>query len=154
MVLPPAASWKTGPSRWQRALLAALVVLVALNSAFFCLSQRWGLSSLLLLLVLAACTAAALVGLWRPQRGQLRWDGAHWHWSDPQDHAVNQLVCVLDLQRCLLLRIGSEAGVRRWLWLESSRMDAGWLALRRAVAASRHGLTHSNPRTEQSSLPG
>ena len=67
---------------------------------------------------------------------------------------MNQLVCVLDLQRCLLLRLDVEAGVRRWLWLESAHLDAGWLALRRAVAASRQGLPHGIPRTEQSSLPG
>ena len=113
MHLPPAAAWTAGASQWQRALLAALALLAACASAFFCLNQRWGVSSIVLLMVLAVCTAVAMAVLWRPARGQLRWDGAQWHWSDPEDHAVRQLVCVLDLQRCLLVRLDCQAGMRR-----------------------------------------
>jgi hypothetical protein len=154
MHLPPAAAWKVGPSKWQRASVVCLVLLVSGGSAFFCLSQRWGASSVLLLLALAACSATAVASLFGSARGHLRWDGARWQWSDPQDHTVTQLVCVLDLQRCLLVYVDGAAGKRLWLWLESPTMDAAWLALRRAVVASRPGLSRSNPRTQPSSLPG
>jgi hypothetical protein len=146
MVLPPAAAWKVDSARWQRRVLAALGLLGALVSLFFCLGQRWGTSSLLVLLW-GLCTAIAVMGLRKGATGHLRWDGERWHWSDTQDHAVTRLVCVIDLQRLLLLRVDCEQGPSRWLWLQSPTMDAPWRALRRAVVASQNALRRPQPRS-------
>jgi len=138
MYLPPAAAWDVGPAQWQRRALLALVSLGLLANAYFCYSQRWSITSVFLLLLNAACAGLAAMGLRQGPRGKLRWDGGHWYWFAEQDHAVVQLACVMDLQRCLLLRVACEPGPGLWLWLESPRMSEPWLALRRAVVASRN----------------
>jgi hypothetical protein len=149
MYLPPAAAWKVNSARWQRRVLAALGLLGALVGSFFVFSQHWAPSSWLVLVVLAACSAGASMGLYKAAEGQLRWDGERWHWSDGQDHGVTRLSCVIDLQRCLLLRIDCEQARILWLWLYSPAMDARWLALRRAVVAS----PKANSPTRAGSLP-
>jgi len=149
MHLPPAASWTAGRAPWRSIVLAALGLLGALVGLFFCLSQRWGISSWLVLLALCVSAAGALIGLHTGSAGQLRWDGERWHWSDADDYAVTRLACVLDLQRFLLLRIDCEQEPGLWLWLQSPSMDARWLALRRAVVASGQAL----PRLQSASLP-
>ena len=150
MHLPPAASWMVGQSQGQRHLLAALVLLGALATLFFCYSQSWGASSLLVLLVLAGCSVAAVAGFGRSAQGLLRWDGERWHWPDPAGRAVADVVCVLDLQRLMLLRLDFDRRPCLWLWLQSPEMDGRWLAMRRAVVASPQAKT----RAMQSSLPG
>ncbi len=133
---PPAASWKAGPTQWQRRLLFCLIGLALIALLGFGSGQGWGASSLVLALSLLGCSAAAAWGLRGAPNGQLRWDGEHWHWSGAADCAVTELFCALDLQRVLLLHIACEQGPKQWLWLQSSHMDAGWLALRRAVVSS------------------
>jgi toxin CptA len=149
MVLPPAAAWIAGGAQWQRYLLLALCLLGTLVVTFFCLSQRWGPSCVLLLGLLLVSVTAAAVGLRRTASGQLRWDGEHWHWSGDRDYALSHLVCVIDLQRFLLLRIECSQGPSLWLWLQSPAMDVRWLALRRAVVAGpntvRRVRVHSLP---------
>ena len=137
MYLPPAAAWDVGRTQWQRRALLALVALDLLVSAGFCYSQRWSSTTFFLLLLNAACAGFAATGLRRGPRGKLRWDGGHWYWSAEQDHAVLQLACVMDLQRCMLLRVACLPGANLWLWLESPSMSEPWLALRRAVVAGR-----------------
>jgi hypothetical protein len=121
---------------WQRRLLGALVLLGLLVSLGFGFGQGWGLTTLLLFLALLGCSAVAMLGLLGSATGQLRWDGEQWHWSGQYDAAVTDIRCILDLQRVLLLHIRCEQGARHWLWLESGAMDAGWLAVRRAVVAA------------------
>ena len=145
MHLPPAAAWKVDSARWQRRMLCALGLAGALVSAFFCLNQRWGVSTVVLLAALAACSALATAGLWWPMQGHLRWDGEHWHWSDEEDRVVTHLSCVVDLQRFMLLRIACAQAPSLWLWLESPAMDARWLALRRAIVASPQAMTRVWP---------
>jgi hypothetical protein len=149
MHLPPAASWTVDNARWQGRVLAALGVAGALVALFFCFSQPWGVYSILVAVACGLCTAGAALGLFHAANGQLRWDGERWQWRDKQDHAVIELVCVLDLQRLLLVRIACEQGPSLWLWLHSPAMDGRWLALRRAVVGSPKGPY----RRQQSSLP-
>jgi toxin CptA len=150
MHLPPAASWAVGSAPWQRGLLAALGLLGLGTVGYFCLQQPWGASSLFLVVVLCACCAGAAMGLYRAPTGQLRWDGERWHWTGAPDHAVTHLACVLDLQRCLLLRVHCTQGPVFWLWLQSHAMDARWLALRRAVVGSSQAI----PRPQTGPLRG
>ncbi|RFO95526.1 hypothetical protein DIC66_18045 [Rhodoferax lacus] len=149
MHLPPAASWNVGRAPWQRGVQASLGLLGAVAGLYFCFSQRWGVSSWLVLGALCASAASAAMSLFNRPAGQLRWDGERWHWSDADDYAVTRLACVLDLQRFLLLRIDCEQGRGLWLWLQSPSMDARWLALRRAVVASGQAM----PRSQSASLP-
>lgn len=137
MHLPPACAWKAGTAQWQRRLIAGLLGFGLMVSLGFGFSQGWGASTLLLALILLGCGSVAAMGLRSSASGQLRWDGEHWHWSGSIDCAVTELFCVLDLQRLLLLHIRSEQGETRWLWLESRSMDAGWMAMRRAVVAAK-----------------
>jgi hypothetical protein len=132
---PPAASWKVGAVRYQWRLLLLLVVLTALQVAGFLATQAWGPGSVLLLLTFAGVVGFALMGLRRVASGQLLWDGAQWFWAAGRVQTVTELVCVLDLQRVMLLRIRCAQTGRHWLWLESAQMGHGWKALRRAVAA-------------------
>jgi toxin CptA len=133
---PPAAAWQAGEVQWLRRLLAALIGLAVLAVCFYSSSQGFGGATILLWALLLGSVATAVLGLNQRVKGQLRWDGEHWHWSGLQEHTVTDINCVLDLQRLLLLRIHCDQGPRLWLWLESSSMDAAWLALRRAVVAS------------------
>jgi hypothetical protein len=144
MYLPPAAAWTVDGARWPRRVLGGLGLLAALACLDFGHLQGWGGPFFLLLVMLGVCVLAAALGLRRSAAGHLRWDGAQWHWADGQDHAVTQLVCAIDLQRYLLLRIDCEPGTRRWLWLQSPTMDARWLALRRAVVASQRASAQAH----------
>jgi toxin CptA len=132
---PPAATWRAmsaGLAPQAAVALAALLCAATLLAGYF--MQAWGATALCLLLLLVICTLAAFRGLGRMPSGQLRWDGEHWHWADGQHHAVSALVCVLDLQSCMLLRIQCEKRQGLWLWLESCDQGAAqWGALRRAV---------------------
>ena len=139
---PPAAAWKAGSAQGQRRLVLALVLLGCGVWLGFGASQGWGRPSLVLGVSLVACSVLAAWSHRGTAQGQLRWDGEHWHWCAASDLAVVHLHCALDLQRLLLLHISCAQGPRLWLWLESRQMDARWLALRRAVVASR-GLDRS-----------
>jgi hypothetical protein len=69
--------------------------------------------------------------------------------AEATQKAITRLLCVLDLQRLMLVRVVCEPAAVRWLWLESPLMDARWLALRRAVVAAPRALqaqqNHSLP---------
>lgn len=144
---PPAATWRAMPAGLAPqavVALAALACAATLLEGYF--MQAWGVTVLcLLLLLLVACTLAALRGLGRMPSGQLRWDGECWHWADGQNHTVTSLVCVLDLQSRMLLRIHCGQRHSLWLWLESRGQANPWAALRRAVVASQHGATNQAP---------
>jgi toxin CptA len=138
---PPAATWRVmsaGLLLRISVVAAASLCAVTLLAGYF--MQGWGATALCLLLLLVICTLAAFRGLGRMPSGQLRWDGELWHWADGQHHAVNALVCVLDLQSCMLLRIQCEKRQGLWLWLESHGQGAAqWGALRRAVVGGQPG---------------
>lgn len=140
MYLPPAAVFAVGPARWPRRFVAVTGLLGLSLCLWLALSQPWGTSSLILLTLPGLCLLVAGLGLHRSPQGQLRWDGAHWHWiargSDSEGQAISQMLCVMDLQRLMLVRVVCEPSVVRWLWLESPGMDARWLALRRALVAA------------------
>lgn len=133
---PPAAAWTAGAGRWQRGMLLALTAIAVLEAGFFAARTGWGPSAILLLAVMGGSLTVSFLALRSSAQGQLRWDGEHWHWSAEQDLGVTEVSCVLDLQHLLILRIHLDNGIKLWLWLESRRMDVGWMALRRAVVAS------------------
>ena len=133
---PPAVAWDVGALRWPWRLLSALAVGALLLWLDFSMHQQRPLVSAALLALLLACVAVAAMGLRRQPLGQLQWDGSHWHWSEWSEHPLTDLVCVLDWQSVMLLRLQAEGGARRWLWLEARRPSAQWLALRRAVVVA------------------
>ena len=128
MNLPPAASWSVGHAPWQRGALSGHGLMGALGGLYFCLNQRWGVSSWLILLALCVSAAGAAIGLHRGPAGQLKWDGERWHLSDAEDYAVTRLACVLDLQGFLLLRIDCARGPRIVVVAATppAWMHAGW----------------------------
>jgi hypothetical protein len=131
-------------------MLVALLGIGLLALVFFVALQGWGPASFVLVAVLALSAATALLGLRTSGMGHLRWDGAQWHWAGQQDYHVNEVSCVLDLQLLLLLRLRCHQGPRLWVWLESGRMDASWLAMRRALVA---GASAAEPRADNSLPP-
>lgn len=137
---PPAVSWDVGPARWHALLVLALLALGLLLTIAFAVLQAEGARWPWLLVLLLACSSAALLQWRGMSAGQLRWDGERWLWSPLSDLPVTELHCVLDLQRFMLLRLrcGPAMPWGRgwvWLWLESDAGGARWLALRRAIAA-------------------
>lgn len=147
MHLPPAAAWPVDSARWLGRALGALALAAALANLYFGLRLGWGASSIGLMTVSAVCTAGAAMGLSTATKGQLRWDGERWYWSDGQDHAVIRLACAVDLQHFLLLHIALERGAGRWLCLHSPAMDGHWLALRRAVVAAQQSRYQASARS-------
>jgi len=132
---PPAAAWKSGAAKRPGWILAALLGIATLALFFFIARQGFGPASLLLLALLPISGVTAWSGLRHSAVGHLRWDGAQWHWAGRHEYHVTDVTCLLDLQQVLLLRLRCEDGPGMWLWLESNRMDAAWLAMRRAVVA-------------------
>jgi hypothetical protein len=116
--------------------LAATLLLIG-----FLATQHWVASTMAMLLVLLVSTMLASKGLHSAPVGQLNWDGAQWHWSDPDTQALTAVACVLDLQSRMLVRIAGESGESYWLWLECHSDDAHWYALRRAIVASQRVVT-------------
>ncbi len=137
MYRPPAASWEVGAARCPVLALFALALLGAVLNIVYWFRQAPGPSGALLGLALVACTLLSMRGLRTLVRGRLQWDGASWHWSGTEDLLVTDLVCVLDFQRCMLLRMACGPTAAHWLWLETPSMDGRWHALRRAIVASR-----------------
>jgi hypothetical protein len=66
-----------------------------------------------------------------------QWDWERWYWAGPDVVAVTSLVCALDLQSLLLLYVRHQQSPGFWLWLEDCGDGARWIALRRALVASK-----------------
>jgi hypothetical protein len=133
MAAPPATAWVIRPSHVYRRVLGGGVLCGAFAASAYAYGQPWGLSSLLILVVLSASTLAGILALQREQTGTLLWDGAHWLWADGTEEPVSQLDCALDFQRWMLLRLRLGTEKRVWLWAESDGMDPKWRSFRRAV---------------------
>lgn len=146
MAGPPAAAWTFGPSRVQHHLIQWAVLLGGLAVGLHIYLQAWGLHSLFVLVLWAACAALALHGRRRERLGVLAWDGELWRWSEGEPEPVLHLHCVVDFQRFALLRVRLESGKTIWLWAESLTVNPGWLSFRRAVFTGKTALAqHSDP---------
>jgi len=64
--------------------------------------------------------------------GVLTWEGQTWRWTVGERVLQAHPEVVLDLQRVLLLRLGTPGGAA-WLWLEKRKAPTRWDDLRRAV---------------------
>jgi hypothetical protein len=135
MYQAPAVIWKAAPSRLRVAGLALLLVLCWIAAALYCIFQPWGLRSVGILLCVTAATFPAALAMRRDDVGVLRWDGTHWYWSGFEDQSVRRLVCVLDVQVLLVVRLYGGSGASQWLWLQAYD-GIPWRALRRAVVSS------------------
>ncbi len=133
---PPAVAWVLSPTLWQRRILATLALLALLVWVGFITEQGWGLSSFAVLIALFLGVLLAAMAWHNASRGQLRWDGEQWYWTDAQDRTVRTMACILDMQVMMLLQITCDQGKSHWLWLDSSENPAQWKALRRAIVAS------------------
>jgi hypothetical protein len=83
---------------------------------------------------IAAATAALLAAGWAqrgPVGGELRWDGAQWHWRD----GAGSVAVAIDLHDWLLLRWQPPAGRTQWIALARSATEGSWPALRAALHA-------------------
>jgi hypothetical protein len=123
-------------------ILAALTLLAVLVWVGFTEKQGWGLSSFIVLVALFVGVGLVAIARHKALKGQLRWDGEQWYWTDAQDHAVRTMVCILDLQGVMLLQIACDHGKSHWIWLESGYKPTQWKALRRAIVAGT-GTPHS-----------
>jgi hypothetical protein len=133
---PPAVSWDVKSARWHAGALIFWVLADTFLLVGFFVTQGWGASTLVLLLVLVASALLAMKGWYGAPVGQLNWDGAQWHWVNQDTHALTSVVCVLDLQTRMLVRISGGQGPSRWLWLERDASGMTWVALRRAIFAN------------------
>ena len=133
MYLPPAVTWDVKPARCHKLAVQGLALCAGLLCFAFCVVQGWGIPSLVLLLALLVSVLLASRGILTAPSGQLNWDGAQWHWLGPQQDAVADLQCVLDLQKLMLVQLRCDQGGTLCLWLESPSNSERWLALRRAI---------------------
>lgn len=138
---PPAVAWVLLPSRWQWRTLTALSLLTALVWIAFISEQGWGHTSLIVLGALLVGVLQTFMAWHNAPKGQLRWDGEQWYWTDEQDRAVRTMACILDMQAMMLLQVTCDQGKSHWLWLDSGDKPAQWKALRRAIVAS-EGVSH------------
>lgn len=63
----------------------------------------------------------------------LQWDGKVWTWSPDGPGDAGEMLCVLDLQRMLLLRLRAGDGRPCWFWVIRSGPGVPWDSFRRAV---------------------
>jgi len=134
---PPAAIWRVGGGVAYKVMLSALVAGACCSTAAYGLSQFQSLLFPWLCGLLLTCIVLAWFAWRSAPCGTLRWDGEAWHWSGTDVLVLSEVQCVIDAQRFLLLRVQCIAGKSFWLWLESHRMSATWLAMRRAVNSAR-----------------
>lgn len=69
----------------------------------------------------------------RPVPGQWIWVSAAYRRGTP----LTDIDWALDLQRAVLLRLRTRAGLSMWVWLRRASQPADWDALRRALTAAR-----------------
>lgn len=132
----PAVSVAVVRSRWHLRVILMLGVVGAL--AVGALARDLPQAQALLLAgVVLASGATALAGWYRSPAGCLQWDGQHWHWPNVSDTPDWQLALHFDFQRVMVVSLRGRARLTVWLWLESAPNDPRWMALRRAVVASR-----------------
>lgn len=132
----PAVSVTVARSGWHLRAIGVLGVLAGLAAGALApgLPQAQALG---LVGVLLATGATALAGWYRSPAGCLQWDGSHWHWPVFSDAPDCRLTLHLDFQRVMVVSLRHPSRRTVWLWLESASGDARWMALRRAVVASR-----------------
>jgi hypothetical protein len=141
----PSVSYPVGRSRFALGiLLAAWSSGLAGIALWLAQSQQSRAQAVL------ACVLALAAGLWagaswlRSPIGRLVWSGSGWTWcsgSDGIDACIEVEVSpevILDVQRCLLMRLQPEPGDRRptkviWGWLDRGSDAPRWNDLRRAV---------------------
>jgi hypothetical protein len=108
----------------------------------FITTQAVSLSIGLLLAAMVLIGAGvAVVATRASPHGDLRWDGAAWHWSGFAGASTCHLALRQDWQRCLLVTVGQLGERNIWLWLEPQRDTPAWLALRRAVVGAQRAAT-------------
>jgi hypothetical protein len=136
---PPAVSYSVVRSRWHGRILLALWGLGAVLAQ---LALWWYAYSALASAILeCACIGAGVCALWAwraAPTGLLRWDGEHWQWSGLAGEPVRRLTVHFDFQALVLVSVQGPGSERVWLWLERASVSrTQWLALRRALVASR-----------------
>jgi hypothetical protein len=142
----PAVHFAVGPSRWLARIVWTLWVLGCGAMVAFFTTQALSLPIGLLwgsVLLIGAGTAL------RSQRGMpcgdLRWDGAAWHWSGFSGASPCHLVLHIDWQQWLVVTLHQQDKRSIWLWLEPRSDRHAWLALRRAVVGARRAaITHGD----------
>lgn len=142
----PAVHCLVVPSRWLHRTVWALWLLGCCAMVAFFITQVVSLP-IGLLWGAMVLTGAGLA--WRVHhampRGDLRWDGAQWHWSGFSGALPCRLVLQMDWQQCLLVTVNQPGGDTIWLCLESQRDKQHWLALRRAVVGARRAaMAHAD----------
>ena len=129
----PSVTYPVGRCRFAAAAAACLWLLGAAALAAWswqAAAGGWRIAAGASAWLLAGAAAAA--GWWRSPRGDLRWDGAGWHFGEQDAALSGRPHAVLDLQRRMLLRVAG-AGGTLWLWAERDSAPSYWDALRRAV---------------------
>ncbi len=124
-----------GPERAACAVLYA----VAAAGLTVAIAAALGLGSQRALATIAAGLGAALGGMvWRPPRGQLRWDGRGWTLVQPsgQLQPIDRLQLRIDFGAWVLLRWNAEAQRgATWASLRAADAGAAWHGMRVALAA-------------------
>jgi hypothetical protein len=133
----PAVSFSVGRSRWHLGCVVGLSAASFGIALVFSLHQSfgdWRATAVFAAALLAP--ALAIRGWQKSPMGQLRWDGAHWHWSGFAATQTCHLSLLVDFQRVLLVRLSCADQPPVWLWLEATRDTMHWLPLRRAIVSS------------------
>lgn len=133
----PAVRYVVEKSRWYLSAIVGLWLLGFLGLLLLIQSEaRFELQTWICLPLLVS--AAAAFTTWKKAAtGELWWDGQRWHWSGFVIASPCHVILVLDLQTVMLLRLSSATGQHAWICLTSAPKDIQWVALRRAVVASR-----------------
>ncbi|MET0310692.1 MAG: hypothetical protein ABW051_01450 [Burkholderiaceae bacterium] len=129
----PSVSYPVGRSLLTAVLPASLWLGGALAAAAFAVAPSAPLA--MRVAVASAALGAGLIAAlaWRDSpRGLLHWDGLEWRLEGEGAACCGPATVGLDLQRLMLLRVGSARGAR-WAWAEARMQPYTWGDFRRAV---------------------
>lgn len=141
---PPAVSYTIGRSSGHLVFVAALCGAGVAAVTLLMQSDAAPLSKWVTLILFLVVTSLAVADWWRSDAGALRWDGQALHWTGFGDMAVHHSALVLDLQQLILLKLVSCDGSVAWLWLQGTRGNRKWLALRRAIVTANYRTPPQN----------
>lgn len=129
----PTVSYPVGRSRFQAALLIAIVLATLATNLLWWASALWDWRTNLMLALL--CLAMRLAWqAWRHTRqGTLAWNGVRWCFTDLQSCVTGTVSVPIDLQSTLLFKLTPQDGAHLWLWAERRRLEPLWLSLRLAA---------------------
>lgn len=146
----PAVCYPVGRSRLHAALVGCASLTSAVALLFWSLqTDQTQTCQIFAGSVSLLSTAWAALDWWRAPVGELQFSGQVWRWVESAQAQPVTIAVAFDFQRNLLLEIDGLRASSSWIWLEQRRKPQLWIALRRAIYATRQ---RDNP-VDQSEVP-